>query len=154
MFRTILAGALASGALLAGGGAHAQAYGYGGYGGYGPGVGVGVGVGLGAPAYAGGGYGYEPYRPRGFTLAGVRAGVTVLGVDVDGSAKLTIGAHDWGRGGYGGGYAPAPAPYYPPAPQPYGPPVEPPPGYWMGYSAPTGYGGCGCAPPPPPCCGY
>ena len=147
MLRTVLAGALASGALLASGGAHAQGYGYGGYG-----VGVGAGVGLGydgAPAYAGGGYGYAPYRPHGFTLAGVRAGVTVLGVDIDGSAKLTIGAHDWGRGGY------APAPYYPPAPpQPVYQPMyqqpSPPPGYWMGYSAPT----CGCAPPPPPCCAY
>ena len=148
MLRTVLAGALASGALLASGGAQAQGYGYGGYG-----VGVGAGVGFGgydggAPPYAGGGYGYAPYRPHGFTLAGVRAGVTVLGVDLDGSAKLTIGAHDWGRGGY------APTPYYPPQPQPqYQPvyqPASPPPGYWMGYSAPN----CACAPPPPPCCGY
>ena len=144
MLRTVLAGALASGALLAGGGAHAQGYGYG----VGGGVGYGYGYDSGTPAYAGGGYGYAPYRPRGFTLAGVRAGVTLLGVDLDGSAKLTISAHDWGRGGY------APAPYYPPGPppqpQPVYEPMSPPPGYWMGYSAPT----CGCAPPPPPCCGY
>ncbi len=150
MLRTILAGALASGALLAGGGAHAQDYGYGGYGQGGYGVGVGAGVNVGAGGYEGGGYGgYAPYRPHGFTLAGVRAGVTVLGVDVDGSAKLTIGAHGWGGGGGQGGYASYPAP----PPQP----MSPPPGYWMGYSAPTQYVatyGCGCAPPPPPCCGY
>lgn len=149
MLRTILAGALASGALLAGGGAQAQGYGYGGYG-VGVGAGVGFGYDGGAPAYAGAGYGYAPYRPHGFTLAGVRAGVTVLGVDIDGSAKLTIGAHDWNRG-----YAPPPAPYYPPAPppQPYPEPVAYP---QAAYAAPSyGYGyGCGCAPPPPPCCTY
>ena len=145
MLRTILAGALASGALLAGGGAHAQ--------GFGVGAGVGVGYGYGGGYYGGGyggGYGgYAPYQPSRFTLAGVRAGVTVLGVDIDGSAKLTIGAHDWNRG-----YAPPP-PAYPVAPPPA--PMPPPPGYWMGYSAPSAYVtsyGCGCAPPPPPCCGY
>ena len=144
MLRTVLAGALASGALLAGGGAHAQGYGYG----VGGGVGYGYGYDSGTPAYAGGGYGYAPYRPRGFTLAGVRAGVTVLGVDIDGSAKLTIGAHDWGHGGYARSYAP------PPPPQPYYEPSYPQP---VAYPQPT-YAlptyGCGCAPPPPPCCGY
>ncbi len=152
MLRTILAGALASGALLAGGGAHAQDYGYGGYGQGGYGVGVGAGVNVGE----GGGYGgYAPYRPHGFTLAGVRAGVTVLGVDVDGSAKLTVGAHGWD---HGGGYAQGGrATSYAPYPQPGPPPMSPPPGYWMGYSAPTRYVmsyDCGCAPPPPPCCRY
>lgn len=138
MLRTLLAGALASAALMAGGGAHAQ--------GFGAGVGVGYGYDAPPPAYAAYGYGYAPYRPHGFTLAGVRAGVTVLGVDIDGSAKLTIGAHDWNRG-----YAPPPpAPYYPPAPPPqpmYEPQPYPQPMYQPAY-------GCGCAPPPPPCCGY
>ena len=152
MLRTVLTGSLVAGALLAGGGAHAQGYGDNGYGYGGPGVSVGAGVGLGY----GGGYvsPYAPYRPRGFTLAGVRAGVTVLGVDLDGSAKLTIGVH-------GGGYRPAPAYPAPSYPAPSYPeatyPAPPPPGYWMGYSSPAPYVmsyGCGCAPPPPSCCAY
>ena len=49
------------------------------------------------------------YRTDGrFTLAGARAGVTVLGVDLDASANLKIGLHDRLRGG-GVVYAPQPA---------------------------------------------
>ena len=142
MLRTMLAGALASGVLLAGGGAHAQGFGVGAGAGYGYGGGYSGGYDA-APAYAGGGGEYAPYRPSRFTLAGVRAGVTVLGVDLDGSAKLTVGVHGWGGGGRG--YAQPPT--YSVAPLA---PMSPPPGYWMGYSAPVS---CGCA-PPPPCCGY
>ena len=105
MLRTVLAGALASGALLGGSAATAHDYGYppGGYGSFGYG-----GYDSGTPAYASGGagYGYAPYRPRGFTLLGARAGVTVLGIDVDASAKLKVGASGW-SGGHRG-YAPPP----------------------------------------------
>lgn len=70
------------------------------------------------PAYAYSGYDYAgaEYGANHFTLAGVRAGVTVLGVDLDAHAGLDIGAHGWG-GGYGRGYY-APQPAYAPPPQP------------------------------------
>lgn len=130
MLKTVLAGALASGALM-GGSAQAQGYGY--------------GYDEGRPAYASAGYGYEPYRPRGFTLLGARAGVTVLGIDVDASAKLTVGAHGWG-----GGSRPT---YYAPPQQGYAPPPPPEPAYMPApqpmYVQPSwgvsyGYGYCGC----------
>lgn len=141
MLKTVLAGALASGALAAGGAqAHDFNYPY--------------GYDRGVPAYAAGGYaggGYAPYHPSRFALFGARAGVTVLGVDVDASAKLTVGASGWG---HGRGYAP-PA-YAPPPPVSYEPPppppvsYAPPPMYSYGYQGPVsygysyGYGACGC----------
>ena len=133
--KTVLAGALASAALLAGGAAQAHGYGYDG----------------GQPAYASGGYGYAPYARRGFPLLGARAGITVLGIDLDADASLRIGASGWGGGG--GGYrqpsyappvqyAPPPQPVYQPYPQSY---VQPSYGWSAGYSG-YGYGGgyCGC----------
>ena len=56
----------------------------------------------------------NPHAYRGdgrFTLAGARAGVTVLGVDLDASANLKIGLHDRYRGAGGGAYAPPPPAY-------------------------------------------
>lgn len=76
----------------------------------------------------------NPHAYRGdgrFTLAGARAGVTVLGVDLDASANLKIGLHDRYRGG-GAVYAPQPPP---PA---YAQPV-----YGGGYEG--GYAGGGYA---------
>lgn len=138
MIRTVLAGVLASGALLGAGGAQAQGYGYG-YGG--------------APAYVSGGYNYAPYQRRGFPLLGARAGVTVLGIDLDADASLRIGASGWGGGGHHQpvyappvqAYAPPPPPpvYSQPYPQSY---VQPSFGWSAGYSGGYGYGGgyCGC----------
>ncbi len=71
--------------------------------------------------------------------------MTVLGVDLDASTRLNVGAE-----GYCGGgsavftprpYAPPPAPmgYYPSYEQTYAPPPPPP----MAYSYP-----CGCVAPP------
>lgn len=140
---------LAAAASLAAGGARAQGYdeGY-----------------LPAPAYASSGYDYagaEYGARRGFTLAGVRAGVTVLGLDLDANAALTLGVHD---GGYAPRYAPpppyAPPPRYAPEPQyapepPYEPQYMPQyaaPAYGYAMPAPVSYGGygrsydvpCGC----------
>lgn len=132
MIKTVLAGALASAAMLGANGAQAHDYGYG------------------QPAYASGGYNYAPYQRRGFPLLGARAGVTVLGVDLDADATLRIGASGWGRGGYRQpvyappvqAYAPPPPPVYSqPYPQSY---VQPSFGWSAGYSG-YGYGGyCGC----------
>ncbi len=134
----VAAVALAS-ACAGAGAASAQAYGYGGYG---P-----------TPAYAARGESYAPYdtynrgRP-GFTLVGARAGVTVLGVNLDGGAGVRLSAGD------GGGYRhhhegapsyappPPPPPEYPPEPQ-YAPaPYEG--GYVTSYSYPTYPAPCGC----------
>ena len=59
----------------------------------------------GTPPYASGGYGYGGGDCEGFTIAGVHAGVTVLGVNVGAGGRARIGGDC--RGG-GGGYAPAP----------------------------------------------
>jgi hypothetical protein len=76
-------------ALLAGGAAHAQAY-------------------DGTPPYAAGGYGGygDGGDCQGFTIAGVHAGVTVLGVNVGAGGRARIGGDC--RGG-GQAYAPQPA---------------------------------------------
>ena len=80
-----------------------------------------------------------------FTLAGARAGVTVLGVDLDASANLKIGLHDR----YRGGGAPVYAPQWQPQPAPYAQPAYSGGGYGeapyggqpsYGYAA-GGYGG-------------
>jgi hypothetical protein len=129
----VIAAALAGSAAFAGG-AQAQAYG--------PGP---------RPAYAASGYDYNGGGRERFTLLGARAGVTVLGVDLDASAGLRIGLHD--RGGYPRGPVYAPAPYaepdygyaYAPPPQAYGPPPMP---YSYAPQAPVyGFGYpmvCGC----------
>ncbi len=140
MLKTMLAGALASGALMGGGAAQAHDYAY-------P-----YGYDRGVPAYATGGYGggYAPYAPSRFTLFGARAGVTVLGVDLDASAKLQIGASGWG--GHRG-YAPPPPVYAQPqyapqyAPQPEYVPAPTYGGYSYGpmsYGYSYGHGACGC----------
>ena len=91
-----------------------------------------------APAYAGSGYDYTAVEcggHHGFTLAGARAGVTVLGVDLDAHAGLNIGVHGGGACGYGGyGYRPRPVQY---APQPY---AEAPPFAQPQYVQPQPYG--------------
>ena len=101
--------------------------------------------------YASGGYGGGYGGGCGqdhFTLLGARAGVTVLGVDLDASARLGVFA----EGECGGGapayqprpYAPPPAPvgygYQCSACQTYAPPPPPPP---VSYGYP-----CGCMAPP------
>ena len=114
------------------------------------------------PPYAQGPYDYagaERHARHGFTLAGARAGITVLGVDLDAHAALDIGVHDPSYGHawrpryapqpYATGYAPAPAyaePTYapPPAYAPsYGPPAYEyaPPMAGYGYAPPCGCGG-------------
>lgn len=147
--RMLLITALAFAAPVAAGTAHAQGYGY-----------------LPAPAYAYGG-GYEGGHGGRFTLAGARAGITVLGIDLDGSANLKIGLHDHHGGGRQVVYAQPPQPVYAPAPEVnsggYGYVSA---GYGQGYAqtyatqtyvaqdySGAAYG-CGqCAPPPPPPCG-
>ncbi len=121
------------------------------------------------PPYASGPYDYagvEHHARHGFTLAGARAGITVLGIDLDAHAALDIGVHDPSYGHarrhayaprpyapqpYATGYAPQPEPAYAEpmyAPQPsyapsYGPPAyeyAPPMGGY-GYAQPCGCGG-------------
>ena len=95
------------------------------------------------PAYGG-------CRQDRFTLVGARAGVTVLGVDLGGSAHLSVPVDSE----CGGGPAFEPRPYAPPpAPMAYGyyqgyqqtyappPPPQPPMNYGYGYP-------CGCMAPP------
>lgn len=135
----VAAVALASAAAAAGA-ANAQAsYGYG------P-----------TPAYAAGGESYAPYdtynrSSPGFTLVGARAGVTVLGINLDGGAGVRLSA------GEGGGYRhhherpvayappPPPPPQYAPEPQ-YAPPPAYGGGYVTSYSYPTYPAPCGCQP--------
>jgi hypothetical protein len=70
----------------------------------------------GTPPYAGSGaYAYGGYSGAscgGFTIAGVRAGVTVLGFDLGAGTRFSFGG-----GGCGGGYAPAAASSYAQPPQ-------------------------------------
>lgn len=144
----VAAVALASTALVAG---TTSAQGAHGYGGYGP-----------TPAYAaGGGESYAPYdtynraRP-GFTLVGARAGVTVLGVNLDGGAGVRLSVGDDGyEGGHRHHHHSRPVAYAPPPPPPqYAPEPQyaPPPAYGYGggyvtsYSYPTYPAPCGCAP--------
>jgi hypothetical protein len=117
---------------LAGGAAHAQSY-------YGPTPPYGSG------AYGSGAYGYAGSAGDtcGFTLAGVHAGFTVLGIDVDGGARARIGG-ECGGGYSGAAYAPPPsypAPYqdsgYYNQPAYPAPPMYQQPAY--GYAPP-----CGC----------
>jgi hypothetical protein len=137
MTSKMLAALAAATTMLAAGAAHAQDYG--------------------TPPYAGSGaYGYGGYSGAscgGFTIAGVRAGVTVLGFDLGAGTRFSFGG-----GGCGGGYAPAAASSYaPPQPQASGggyynqagggyPPA--PYAYQQQYAAPAySYGGgapCGC----------
>ena len=142
--------AAAAGALAAGG-AHAQGYGY--EGGYLP-----------PPAYA---YDSAPVEDTGcgdrFTIAGVHAGVTVLGVDVGGGVAASVGGYcehhyHHRRVEYAQpAYAPPPVYQQPAYPQPYqqrysyAPPQQPvyappPPMPWQGgqqgYVSP-----CGCGEP-------
>ena len=129
----MLAVAAAAISALAANAAHAQSY-------YGP-----------TPPYGSGAYGYAGSSGDacGFTLAGVHAGFTVLGIDVDGGARARVG---WGCGGGDSGAAYAPPPSYPapyqdtgyynqpayPAPVAYpAPPMYQQPAY--GYAPP-----CGC----------
>jgi hypothetical protein len=83
---------LAAAALsVAGGAAHAQDYG--------------------RPPYASNAYaGYDGGGCGGFTIVGVHAGVTVLGIDVGAGGRARIGGDC--RSGYTGGAAYAPAPVY------------------------------------------
>lgn len=123
--RTLLLAAAAAAALASPAAAHAGDYGY--------------------------RYDYAPHVAHdGFTLFGARAGVTVLGVNVDAGTGLRVSAGGYGggyahrgygyAGGYGGDYG-----YAPPPPPPQV--VAPPPAYETGYMG--GYEGYGYAPQPP-----
>ena len=66
----------------------------------------------GTPPYGSGAYGYAGYGGNGcegFTIAGAHAGVTLLGFNLGGGARLGFD----GGGCGGGGYAPAAGPAYP-----------------------------------------
>ena len=104
-------------------------------------------------SYAGGGCGGDR-----FTLLGAHAGVTVLGVDLDAGAGLSVPTGYCGDGGQVEQFEPRPyAP--PPAPMAYAPPAYAyaPPAYaYQGYAAqsyqppmpPPSYPApCGCEPP-------
>jgi hypothetical protein len=111
----------------------------------------------GTPPYAGSGaYGYGGYSGAscgGFTIAGIRAGVTLLGFDLGAGTRFSFGGG--GCGGGGGGYAPAPVSSYAPPPpasgggyyNQAGGGYPPPYAYQQQYAAPAyGSGGapCGC----------
>jgi hypothetical protein len=127
----MLAVSAAAIAALAGGAAHAQSY-------YGPTPPYGSGAPAGAYGYAG-----SAGDACGFTLAGVHAGFTVLGIDVDGGARARIGG-ECGGGYTGAAYAPPPS--YPAPYQDTGYYNEPPYPATPTYPQPAyGYGpSCGC----------
>ncbi len=112
-----------------------------------------------APPYSVGGYG-GGYGGGGcrFTIAGVHAGVTVLGIDVGGRVGASVPTD---CGGDQGPVQPGPVAYAQPYAQPYGPPPQPygaaqPYGYQGGYAQPVAYPApqpygyppqpCGCQP--------